>query len=130
MEHHMYKFLISTVLICGALFSPMAWSASSCNIIFDAGSSGTRLYIFEQQGEQWLSHAGPKVSALADPVREIRGKTWARIRIGQTNALFTRRFRSLLRQPSAAAASCSIPRAGEQRAEKDAGIAPNALTYP
>lgn len=73
----MFKNLISTVLISGALFSPTAWSSSDCNIIYDAGSSGTRLYIYQQQGEQWLSHAGPKVTALADPVREIRGKTWA-----------------------------------------------------
>ncbi|NKC13250.1 MAG: hypothetical protein GKR94_13955 [Gammaproteobacteria bacterium] len=52
-------------------------SASNCQIVYDAGSSGTRLYIYEQQGDSWVEHRGPKVSALADPVREIRGKTWA-----------------------------------------------------
>jgi hypothetical protein len=49
---------------------------SKCYITYDAGSSGTRLYIYEQQGIGLIEHEGPKVSALADPAREIRGKTW------------------------------------------------------
>lgn len=57
-------------------------NSTVCHAIYDAGSSGTRLYLYQQtaamqQGGQWLSHEGPKVAALADPVREIRGKTWA-----------------------------------------------------
>lgn len=50
----------------------------NCRIIFDAGSSGTRLYIYEKTagGNTWIEHEGPKVEALADPVREIRGKKW------------------------------------------------------
>ena len=44
--------------------------------MYDAGSSGTRLYIYEQQGIDWIEHEGPKVAALADPVREVRGKRW------------------------------------------------------
>lgn len=52
---------------------------SSCHIIFDAGSSGTRLYIYEKRGSEWLAHSGPTAPALADPVREIRGKTRADI---------------------------------------------------
>ena len=61
--------------------------SSVCHAIYDAGSSGTRLYLYQQtvatqqsamqQGGQWLSHEGPKVAALADPIREIRGKNWA-----------------------------------------------------
>ncbi len=47
----------------------------ACHIIYDAGSSGTRLYIYKQNGESWTEHEGPKVAALADPVREIRGKS-------------------------------------------------------
>lgn len=47
---------------------------SSCHILFDAGSSGTRLYIYEKQGNNWIEHQGPKVAALADPIREMRGK--------------------------------------------------------
>lgn len=52
-------------------------TAPACYVVFDAGSSGTRLYVYEQQDRKWLEHAGPKVSALADPVRQIRGKTHA-----------------------------------------------------
>lgn len=59
-----------------SLFSLAAHGSSDCRIVFDAGSSGTRLYVFEKQGTDWVEHEGPKVSALADPVRQIRGKTW------------------------------------------------------
>jgi hypothetical protein len=45
-----------------------------CHIIFDAGSKGTRLYIYEQTADGWLKHAGPRTDALADPVRGTRGK--------------------------------------------------------
>lgn len=51
-----------------------ALQPSSCYIVFDAGSSGTRLFVYEKQGTAWREHQGPKVSALADPVREFRGK--------------------------------------------------------
>jgi hypothetical protein len=47
---------------------------SACYIMFDAGSSGTRLFVYENQGEQWIEHSGPKISALANPIRQIRGK--------------------------------------------------------
>ena len=73
---------ILTALSCNCAFAqPVAGKqppaeAPACHIIFDAGSSGTRLYVYERQGSQWIPHAGPKVGALADPVREIRGKTW------------------------------------------------------
>lgn len=53
-----------------------AVEAAPCHIVYDAGSSGTRLYIYEQGAVGWIEHEGPKVSALADPVREIRGKGW------------------------------------------------------
>ena len=48
---------------------------SECYVIYDAGSSGTRLYIYE--GIDLIEHKGPKLDvALADPVREIRGRRW------------------------------------------------------
>lgn len=56
-----------------------AANLSVCHAIYDAGSSGTRLYLYQQHPDNpqhWISHSGPKVSALADPVREIRGKRW------------------------------------------------------
>ncbi len=48
---------------------------SSCHVIYDAGSSRTRLYIYQQKSAGWVKHRGPKTGALADPVRKIRGKT-------------------------------------------------------
>lgn len=46
-----------------------------CHIIYDAGSKGTRLYVYQRADTGWLKHRGPKTVALADPVRGIRGKT-------------------------------------------------------
>lgn len=51
-------------------------NASECQVLYDAGSSGTRLYIYQKTGESWVEHEGPKVSALADPIRGTRGKTF------------------------------------------------------
>jgi len=48
-----------------------------CHIIYDAGSKRTRLYVYQQTDIGWLKHVGPKVGALADPVRKVRGKTMA-----------------------------------------------------
>jgi hypothetical protein len=50
---------------------------SDCHIVYDAGSSKTRLFIYEQSATAWLQHRGPKTDALADPVRGHRGKTMA-----------------------------------------------------
>lgn len=47
----------------------------SCYILYDAGSSGTRLYVYERQGIDWVEHSGPKASAIADPIRQIHDKT-------------------------------------------------------
>jgi len=72
----------TNLLLTGLLLSGSAsvfagnTSVKECHAIYDAGSSGTRLYIYQQKDSRWISHEGPKVSALADPVREIRGKRW------------------------------------------------------
>lgn len=47
----------------------------ACHIIYDAGSSETRLYIYQQSATGWLKHQGPRTLALADPVRGHRGRT-------------------------------------------------------
>ena len=47
----------------------------TCQIVYDAGSSRTRLYVYELSESGWLEHRGPRTDALADPVRAIRGKT-------------------------------------------------------
>jgi len=54
---------------------PETYDLSACHIIYDAGSKGTRLYIYEETDSGWLKHSGPRTVALADPVRKIRGKT-------------------------------------------------------
>ena len=62
---------------CTPRYSPKLPEAdvSNCHIIYDAGSKRTRLYVYKQTSVGWLKHSGPKTSALADPVRAIRGKT-------------------------------------------------------
>lgn len=72
----------AVLLIAGCTTAPTgpgtaAATAPACHAVFDAGSSGTRLYFYVQNAKAvggWDELEGPKVSALADPVREIRGK--------------------------------------------------------
>lgn len=81
-----FKFYLETIMLIKKTILSSLMLASSvamadapppaCYILYDAGSSGTRLYVYEQQGKNWLEHEGPKVTALADPVREFRGKKW------------------------------------------------------
>ena len=50
---------------------------SGCYVIYDAGSSKTRLFVYQRTPAGWLRHPGPTSGALADPVRGNRGKTMA-----------------------------------------------------
>ena len=52
-------------------------SVPACSIIYDAGSSMTRLFVYQQTAAGWLLHPGPATDALADPIRGNRGKTMA-----------------------------------------------------
>lgn len=52
-------------------------NGAACHVIYDAGSSRTRLYIYQHTATGWVQHSGPKRAALADPVRRNRGKTMA-----------------------------------------------------
>ena len=75
----MFKTSIKRLfLLFFVIFGINAYSEqiNSCYAIFDAGSSGTRLFIYEQTNNGLVEHIGAKVSAIADPIREIRGKTW------------------------------------------------------
>jgi len=49
--------------------------AAACYIIYDAGSSATRLFVYEETEAGWLMHKGPETDALSDPVRRNRGKS-------------------------------------------------------
>lgn len=51
--------------------------ASACYIMYDAGSSGTRLFVYQETATGWLRHRGPETEALADPIRRNRGKFMA-----------------------------------------------------
>lgn len=73
---------IKLVLLTLLLISPFAMSkeikkGAACYAIYDAGSSGTRLTIYKQKKSGFKKHKGPKSSALADPIRQNRGKTMA-----------------------------------------------------
>ena len=56
---------------------PEPENITACQVIYDAGSSGTRLYIYQQTAEGWVKHIGPTMAALADPVRGNRNKSMA-----------------------------------------------------
>jgi hypothetical protein len=47
----------------------------ACHIIYDAGSSATRLFVYQQTGGGWRAFRGPEAGALADPVLGNRGKS-------------------------------------------------------
>ncbi|WP_115720250.1 nucleoside phosphatase [Gallaecimonas mangrovi] len=67
------------VVVCCAFFALLSASAHAakpaCQMVFDAGSSGTRLYLYQATGHGWREFAGPTSPALADPVRGINGQT-------------------------------------------------------
>ena len=69
----------SMLAVAGCASANLGSEKNACYIMYDAGSSGTRLYVYEQHGADLVEHEGPKVAALADPVRSFRGKTPADI---------------------------------------------------
>ncbi|MCA9697131.1 MAG: hypothetical protein KC431_06380, partial [Myxococcales bacterium] len=49
-----------------------------CMAVYDAGSTGTRLHLYVSEGEAgWTQQGRLRAGAVADPIREIRGKSWA-----------------------------------------------------
>jgi len=79
------RWVISLVCIAAALAgcktvetgAGTAARKPGCNVVYDAGSSRSRLFIYEQTAKGWSMHRGPGTAALADPIRGNRGKTMA-----------------------------------------------------
>ncbi|WP_217543022.1 hypothetical protein [Vibrio metschnikovii] len=71
------RMIVGSSLLISLLSATSAFASDNnpCHIIYDAGSSGTRMYVYEQRSDQWKVHKGPKMEALADPIRQHRGKT-------------------------------------------------------
>ena len=74
--------LFAFMLLAGACTTAIKDSGETptalpCYIVYNAGSSGTRLFIYRQTAAGWVTHRGPQTGALADPVRAIRGQTMA-----------------------------------------------------
>ena len=81
-QHVLSIPLLAFMLLAGACTTGIKDSgeettALPCYIVYNAGSSGTRLFIYQQTAAGWVTHRGPQTGALADPVRAIRGKTMA-----------------------------------------------------
>jgi hypothetical protein len=70
-------FLVLLMAACGSgvVQEVSTHETDPCHIVYDAGSSGTRMFIYQQSEDGWIQNRGPKTGALADPVRQNRGKT-------------------------------------------------------
>lgn len=72
--------ILLSLYLCACAIAPQrdgSADAATCHVVYDAGSSGTRLYIYQQTETGWVKHSGPGMAALADPVRGNRGLTMA-----------------------------------------------------
>ena len=69
-----FKIIASAIAISLYSFSTIA--KPPCQIIIDAGSSGSRLFVYRKLNNGWVPTRGKKTSALADSIREVNGKRW------------------------------------------------------
>ena len=72
--------MVFTLVLAAACTTPQekvqpADDATDCHIIYDAGSSATRLFIYQETASGWLKHKGPETDPLSDPIRRNRGKS-------------------------------------------------------
>lgn len=84
--------LILTLVLAVACTTPIEKTqpvddVSDCHIIYDAGSSETRLFIYQETATGWLKHKGPQADALADPIRRNRGKSLSDVNVVIANVL-------------------------------------------
>ena len=86
--------LILTLVLAVACTTPLdkvqpVDDVSDCHIIYDAGSSETRLFIYQETATGWLKHKGPQADPLADPIRRNRGKSLSDVNVVIANVLIT-----------------------------------------
>ncbi|EKE69473.1 nucleoside phosphatase GDA1/CD39 [Gallaecimonas xiamenensis] len=75
-------------LLLGLAWAVQAADKPACRAVFDAGSSGTRLFLYVQQEGGWQPWPGAKLGALADPVRQHQGpKAMAALAADLANSL-------------------------------------------
>lgn len=75
-------------LLLGLAWAVQAADKPACRAVFDAGSSGTRLFLYVQQKGGWHPWPGAKLGALADPVRQHQGpKAMAALAADLANSL-------------------------------------------
>lgn len=84
----MLFFLVLTAACSTPVERPQpSQDASDCYIIYDAGSSETRLFIYQETATGWLKHKGPETDALSDPIRRNRGKSMSDVNTVVTDVL-------------------------------------------
>jgi len=84
--------LMLTLVLTAACTTPLEKmqpvdDVSDCHIIYDAGSSATRLFIYQETATGWLKHKGPQTDSLADPIRKNRGKSLSDVNVVIANVL-------------------------------------------
>lgn len=77
------KVLVLSSLLGAFLLVASCDCRPNCHIVFDAGSSGTRLYIYEARGNRLVAHKGPEGDALADIVSAWNDPLWREVLIGE-----------------------------------------------
>lgn len=70
-----WSFLAVACLLLNACVSVNESPPAECHAVYDAGSSSTRLFVYQLTTDGWLEFKGSSSTALADPLRSIRGKT-------------------------------------------------------
>ena len=84
--------LMLTLVLAAACTTPQEKvqpgdNVSDCHIIYDAGSSATRLFVYQETATGWLKHKGPETDPLSDPIRRNRGKSLSDVNVVIANVL-------------------------------------------